>query len=297
MGNVHQFNSAPHQKTGSDARIIPFERANAPPSSTVSPLSLARLIEGEIIPRLLLAHQGLPLASAGVVRLDTITSAEVSDVAEAALSDDGDALRDRVEGLMDRGLSVEQVYLDLLSPTAKLLGQMWDEDLCSFMDVTMGLCRLQQLVYDIGGRSQPLERGDRGQALFTLTPGDQHAFGLVLVSEFFRRAGWRTMTAAGASAAELVDIVASRHFDLVGFSMADEHWLTPLTPLIAELRAASCNTRLRVIVGGRVFSDVPERVAEVGADPTAEDPRQAAEHAQRCWKAGSSSLDGSITAS
>ena len=63
--------------------------------------------------------------------------------------------------------------------------------------------------------------------------------------------------------------------------MADEKWLKPLPGVIASLRSASRNPLVRVIVGGRVFTDRPERVAEVGADETAEDARQAVRSADQ----------------
>jgi methanogenic corrinoid protein MtbC1 len=116
---------------------------------------------------------------------------------------------------------------------------------------------------------------ERRHALFALTPGDQHTFGLVLVTEFFKRAGWSTVTAPDGTDDDLIDLVASQSFDVIGFSVADEQWLEPLPSLIARLRAASRNPLVRVMVGGRVFVERPERCAEVGADATGEDARQA----------------------
>ena len=206
---------------------------------------------------------------------------DVVDFAHLVLAEDLSVLVQKIEGLIGRGVDVDALYFDLFSPTAKLLGSMWEEDFCTFNDVTVGLCRLQQLVYEFSDRLQPEQTGAGRNALFALTPGDQHSFGLVVVVEFFRRAGWRTVCAAEASASDLVDMVRSESFDLIGFSMSDEKWLDPLPELIASLRAASRNPLVRVIVGGRVFTDRPERVAEVGADETAEDAREAVRSADQ----------------
>ena len=48
-----------------------------------------------------------------------------------------------------RGASVETLYLDLLAPTARHLGDLWDADVCDFTEVTVGLGRLQQVLHEL----------------------------------------------------------------------------------------------------------------------------------------------------
>lgn len=280
MANVQRADDAsrrPGIGGQDDRRVLPFERRE----QGLSPVALVRLIEGEIIPRLLMAHQAGVRADPSTPTAGGIAAAEVVGFAHLVLAEDLSVLRQNAEGFLARGIDVDALCFDLFSPTAKLLGSMWEEDLCTFNDVTVGLCRLQQLVYEFSDRIRPDSSGAGRTALFALTPGDQHSFGLVLVVEFFRRAGWRTVCAPDATAQDLVDLVKADAFDLIGFSMSDEKWLEPLPGVIASLRSASRNPLVRVIVGGRVFTDRPERVAEVGADETAEDARQAVRSADR----------------
>lgn len=263
-----------------DRRVVPFARPEQARQG-LSPIALARLIEGEIIPRLLMAHQSPARANPAKSSAGGVAAAEVVSFAHLVLAEDLTVLRQNAEGFIARGVDVDALYFDLFSPTAKLLGSMWEEDLCTFSDVTVGLCRLQQLVYEFSDRIHQDDTGAGRTALFALTPGDQHSFGLVLVVEFFRRAGWRTVCAPDASAQDLIDMVKAESFDLIGFSMSDDKWLEPLPGVIASLRSASRNPLVRVIVGGRVFTERPERVAEVGADETAEDARQAVRSADQ----------------
>ena len=77
---------------------------------------------------------------------------------------------------------------------------MWDADLCDFTQVTIGLWRLQQLMYELSPAFQ--DDAQRGvqihRAMLVLVPvpvpvpvpGSQHTLGLLRVAEFFRRAGW-----------------------------------------------------------------------------------------------------------
>lgn len=256
--------------------VVPFERPDRLLADDPSPLALAQLIEGEIIPRLLMAHREAPEGDVIQMTTGVIEPAELDRFARQVMVADLGSLLDHIDLLVRRGVSVETVYFDLLAPSAKRLGEMWEADDCTFTDVTIGLCRLQQLVYEFADRVHVENGGGDGRtALFALTPGDHHSFGLVLVVEYFRRAGWRTVCMPDATAEDLIDTVRSERFDLVGFSMANERWLDVLPPVIAGVRAASMNGDLKVIVGGRAFEKDPSRVALVGADHTAGDAREA----------------------
>jgi methanogenic corrinoid protein MtbC1 len=241
-----------------------------------SPLTLARLIEAEIIPRLLMAHRDGTDPDVIPMTIGVIAAAELERFSRMVMTSDLSVLTEHVDLLTRRGVGMETIYFDLLSPAAKRLGEMWEADDCSFTDVTIGLCRLQQIVYEFADRMHVEAGGGDGRtALFALTPGDHHSFGLVMVVEYFRRAGWRTVCMPDATAEDLTDAVRSEWFDLIGFSMADDRWVKTLAPVVKAVRAASLNDGVKVIVGGRAFEADPSRVALVGADETAGDARDA----------------------
>ena len=52
--------------------------------------------------------------------------------------------------------------VDLLAPAARLLGEYWEDDRCDFVDVTMGLWRLQEVVHEIAARA-PADRAAGGR--------------------------------------------------------------------------------------------------------------------------------------
>ena len=111
-------------------------------------------------------------------------------------------------------------------------------------------------------------------------PGEQHIFGLSVVVEFFRRAGWDVCDGAVASNDELVELVRSEWFNVIGFSVSCENRLDALAAGIRAVRRASRNRAIGVLVGGRVFIEQPDLVAFVGADATAVDARQSALQAE-----------------
>ena len=239
----------------------------------LSPFALHRLVEGEIIPRLLLAHRDAT---------PTATTAEFGGdlplhFANSALHQEAYALLVEIDALIASGVSVEGVFLEVLAPAARHLGEMWDADECDFVDVTMALWRLQEIVHELAARMPGAaeRRGGERRALFAPLPGEQHGFGSMMVEEFFRRAGWTTHSEPGASEAELLALVGTRWFEMVGLTVSVAENAARLPALIATLRAASRNPRLGVMVGGRVFVDHPDWARGCGADATAADARQA----------------------
>lgn len=264
------------------------------------PRSLATLVEGEIIPRLMVAHaspeDGVARLSDGAFATATLTdrvaavpavavpagaviaAGEAAALAPLALRIDADALLDHVDRILRRGVSIETMLVDLLAPAARQLGLWWEEDRCDFVEVTMGLWRLQEVVHEISARlpsGRAPRPGERRRALFAAMPGEQHSLGTVMVGELFGREGWAADVLPDPSMAELLARVAERAFDLIGLTVSSECNIARVPSAILALRSVSRNPRLTVMVGGQVFVERPELAADVGADGTAADARVA----------------------
>jgi methanogenic corrinoid protein MtbC1 len=233
---------------------------------------LAKVVESEIIPRLMLAHSSpapLPNPAAEAPTLDEdMTEA----FAQMVISKGPESLIAYVGVLLQDGLSIETIYMDLLIPAARRLGEYWDQDLASFTDVTIGLGRLQQVVRALGSRK--MDRSGRDappehSILFAPAPGEQHTFGLFIIEDVFRRAGWRTWMEMAAVEDDLLDTVQCHWFDIVALSMSASTHVEKVKAVITSLRCASRNPDLFVLVGGRLFTDSPEYVGIIGADATA----------------------------
>ncbi len=263
MSSIHDYRIAARGGSG----------APEPLAAELLPFALHRLVEGEIIPRLLLAHRG----DAAALRPAALDSGTAERFAVAALRQEAYGLLVEVDAMLAGGASVEGIFLDVLAPAARHLGVMWDADECDFVDVTMALWRLQEIVHELAARMPGAaeRRGGERRALFAPLPGEQHGFGSLMVEEFFRRAGWTTASELSATEADLVALVRSRWFELVGLTVTCEAHVERLPAIIGRLRSASRNPRLGIMVGGKVFVDHPELARGCGADATAADARQA----------------------
>jgi MerR family transcriptional regulator, light-induced transcriptional regulator len=250
-------------------------RAASRSREPASPDALARLIEADIIPRLLLNHRSEAAGARPAVPAapGEIPAGLADQFAAATLTEEVGPLLARVEALSAAGFSVETIYLDLLAPAARRLGSWWDEDACDFVDVTMGLWRLQEIVNALSSLipGVAVRDGNARRALFAPAPGEQHGLGAMIVEEFFRRAGWQTWSAPALDEDELVALAAGREFDVIGLTISVERHLATLGKTIASVRRTSRNRNILVLVGGRVFTQNPELAASVGADGTAAD--------------------------
>ncbi len=235
---------------------------------------LASTIESSIIPRLLLSH-GLDRKMndlSPIGGLD-ISSVMVEDFSKLLIGSDNLVVTEYVEGVLSRGVPLERVMLDLLAPAARLMGEFWEADLCSFMDVTLGLARVQQVLRHC--RSM-LDDGEaaaagKGRVLLVPAPGEQHTFGLRVVEELMLRDGWEVSASVRASEAETAELVSAESYDIVGFSVSGDRLLPGLRSAIARVRAVSRNQDVRIFVGGSMFMDRPKSAGDLGADAVISD--------------------------
>lgn len=240
--------------------------------------SVNTIIESEIIPRLLMAHASGD-ARAKARRGRTIKPEDASRFALLPLRLEAASLLEEVDSFIADGATVETICLDLLAPAARRLGEMWDNDECDFLDVTMGLWRLQEVMREIAARS-PAELGGLTMprsALFSPMPGDHHNFGTLMIEEVFARGGWHSEALVKPERRELLDKLARQPFDLVGLTLARDCPSAALANLIKAIRNVSANPHIIVLVGGRMINENPGMAMEVGADGTGVDALAALE--------------------
>lgn len=262
--------------------------AEQPGPDTISPMdraaSLLRTIETQIIPRLLLAHCHHDSGAAYESRpLPHTGPAEVATLTDIVLGRRPGSAAEFMRARRAEGVEIESLYLDLLAPTAQRLGALWEADLCDFTEVTVGLWRLQQLVNEYSSAFQRTEprRRTTWRALLAPAPGSQHNFGLLMVVEFFRRAGWDVWADPGAGLPALTQALSTGWYDMVGLSVGSECHAESVASAILALRQASLNPAVVVMVGGPVVNLLDDFALRVGADAMARDARDAVAEAER----------------
>lgn len=248
---------------------------------------LAQTIESEIIPRLMLAHRVSLSESNASAPSPAPDTDEVTAFAVYVLQNDASAVLHEIKRRQDQGRPLDQLFLNLLAPSARHLGDLWSNDIISFSEVTVGLCTLHRVVRDLSSEFiyDSSNQNYVGRALLAPTVGEQHTMGLIMVAEFMRRAGWEVWEEPGADKDVVLDLVAGEWYDVVGFSASHDDSVEGLAALITATRRASKNRHLGILVGGRIFNERPALATRVGADAMAADARQAAMKAQALQQA------------
>ena len=237
--------------------------------------SLASLVTGEIIPRLVLAHGDMaPIVPPAALVGDHL---DVEAFTPLTFRSETSVLLAQVDRLIEAGVGVDAVMLDLLAPAARLLGRWWEEDRCGFIEVTMGLWQLQELVRELSRRFPPAGAGagPGRDVLFASFPSEQHDFGAIVVSEMFNRHGWNSEVMIGAEMSELLAAAGEQHYDVIGLTLSCDCHSGRLRSVIRSIRSVSRNAHVRIIVGGRVVNEQPSLAADAAADGTASDARGA----------------------
>lgn len=233
---------------------------------------LARLISENVIPQLLRIHSEVipdaPPADALVEALAP-SNADIASLADIVLGNDLEAAVAYVMVLRERGLSMETLFINVLEPTARLLGEMWDADKCDFVDVTIGVSRLQKLLAIFNNSHVVPALDVRRHILMAMTPGDQHYFGVTMVERFLLAAGWKVQAELSGTADDIAEAARCNWFAVAGFTMGSEQMLDSLKATIEQVRQESRNPSIGIMVGGPLFTARPALALEVGADATA----------------------------
>jgi len=247
---------------------------------------LNKLIEAEIIPRLMLINREAAEAE-GPARPASRSAAFDAELIESfarrTVTCDPQELVDEVNALLFAGASHDDVLLKLLSPAARHLGKLWEEDVCDFADVTIGLMKLHRVLERINADA-PCSMGSgkvSPRVLLAPAPGEQHVFGIVMVGEFFARSGWRVRCESSPDMDHIVSAVVDTHFDVVGLSASSDVNMKDLKGLIKLIRSRSQNADIIILVGGQLFNEDMGLARRIGADATATDGVRAVVTAER----------------
>lgn len=249
---------------------------------------LSRIVELEIIPRLMLLHRAQPLQAPVERPARQITASEVQALAEVAVEGTPEAADAFVRDLQQAGATQEQLLLDLLAPCARWMGECWEQDTLNFSQVTIGLWRLQRVLHGLSALPGQVARfeADRRRALLAAVPGAQHTFGVAMAAEFFSRAGWEVDCEPRVSWLDLRTRVASQWFDVLGLSVSTTDSIPQVVSAILDMRKAAANPQLFVMVGGPMAARMPDLARLCGADAAAGDARAAVEVANASWRRG-----------
>jgi len=234
--------------------------------------TLGRIIEAEIIPRLLLSNQDQQQAAG-----QRVLPADLGEFVQLLLDADTPAILAYLRELQNHGVPLETIFLNVLGGASRYLGALWEADYCGFIDVIEGLHRLRNVLHALRPLTDAPDLSGR-RAMFLTVPGETHESGIIIVETFFRAAGWETTRSFEEDyIAELRD----ESYEIVAFSLSCERYLDGLKAAIKKARKVSRNPFIKILAGGAVFIQNPDLIQMVHADGVAADGPSAVLMAER----------------
>lgn len=165
-----------------------------------------------------------------------------------------------VEAVLNRYGSLASLAADLLEPAARALGDLWQTDECSEIEVTLGLMRLQAIAREFVHGAPRLGALHPPAVLVTPQPGEAHMLGASLDAQMLWDAGWSPQVDFPPNNGALDLLVANTWIDALDLSLSTsfrrDHRLDQVGQTIASARLASLNPEMVVVVSGRAFSDL-----------------------------------------
>ena len=231
-------------------------------------------LESEIIPRLMIANN-LPNVYPMLVRSEPVdprisfSARDRATFMDALLADDASLVSAVANSHLANGREPSTILMELFAWAARELGELWNDDQVSFVDVTVGLCRLHEALHRFSEQAgAPFLSNDpeAPSILIASAPGEQHVFGVLMAGEFFRQKGWSVTTDTSGDPASVLRLLTARQFDIAGVSASHDDAVFGLSNLVQKMRNTSRNPSLKILVGGYIFEQNPQLAHQLGAD-------------------------------
>ena len=162
------------------------------------------------------------------------------------------------------GATTEDVYLGYVGSAACLLGERWEEDLLTPLQVTIGAGTLYALMRAMRTSTLVNHAPDhRRAALFATVPGEKHGIGITVAADMFRMAGWDIDLQIGMDHAQLIDRARQTQPTIIGLSLSTGERLAEMLKAILTLRLLLPAARIGVAPGGDLTRDDVQRIADV----------------------------------
>lgn len=135
------------------------------------------------------------------------------------------------------GITRQEVVFGYIAGASRLLGERWDRDEVTFMDVALATGHLYALMRATRSERSPRERATpHRSALFASVPGEIHNIGITIAADTFREAGWTIDLQLGRTEDHLLNHVTQTRPTIIGLSLSTKERIADLIRLVVALR-------------------------------------------------------------
>lgn len=240
---------------------------------------IADALANEIIPSIVNSKAAMSFQKPYAPLSNKRSEQFLADFSNVLISGDKDSAVRMTKDFLREDPSVTNLFLGLYTNSARLLGEMWVEDLCSFGDVTIGLTILHDLVRQNTQRLRlELEPTKHDTAMcLSPIPGQEHVFGTFMLEAFLLAKGYDVETSLAQTREVFLNHIATKEYNIIALSVAENNQVEECKKLIQSIRNMSLNQDIKILVGGYPFIINDRLYLDVGADATADNALRALE--------------------
>ena len=179
------------------------------------------------------------------------------------------------------GTPVREIYLHVFQPVQREVGRLWQINRLSVAQEHYCTAATQLVMSQLYPQIFSGERQGR-RAVVTCVGGELHEIGARMVADFLEMGGWDThFLGANTPRDSVIAMALERQAHVLAISVTMTFHVSQAAELIAGLRAADPERRIKVLVGGYPFNLAPNLWQRLGADGYAADAQTALSAAQR----------------
>ncbi|MBS1302550.1 cobalamin-dependent protein [Loktanella sp. SALINAS62] len=191
-------------------------------------------LAGDIVRRLVSANLLGPAFHAPV-----IPEEDIAAFCDALTQPDPQASLHFIENRRAEGMTRQGVYLSYITAAARCLGEEWEEDRLSLLQVAYGTGHLYALMRAMRAERPSVQHhalDNRRYALFATVPGEDHGIGITVAADIFRDVGWDIDLQTGTDHEALLAHVMNTQPLFIGLSLSTEQRLDALVRLVVGMR-------------------------------------------------------------
>lgn len=211
---------------------------------------------------------------------------EIERLTMALVSEDPDAAAILISRTRARGASAADIYLLHLAAAAQLLGEKWQADELSFLEVTIGTGRILAIIRGMREVLAVKRAYRERMVIFAAVPGELHTIGITMATELFRQEGWDIQLLLGETHEEILDAVRKSDALVVCLTAHGTSSIAALVRLIAGIRIL--NPAVLILISGKIAENAMDILELSGADGVATDFPSALSEVKRLYELANS---------
>lgn len=198
-----------------------------------------------------------------------VQNAKVNHLCDLLIGSDDTAAADHILKLRADGVPVSALYLSYLSRVSQVLGERWENDSLSFLEMTIAAGRIYAIMRSLRQVFIPLDHAKphAWRAIFASVPGDTHTIGVTMAADLCRRQGWQVELHTGLDHDTLIETAHDGQYPVIGLSASHEDLIAPLIRLLTGLRVSAPGAF--ILLSGKILDLHPGIEREVDIDGVA----------------------------